>query len=126
MSDTHVRRKLVVVGDGTCGKVTISMYQTTTLHSPTPIVQTCLLVVFSNGTFPEIHVPTVFENYVTDVDIDGKRVELALWDTAGQEEYDRLRPLSYPDTHVILICFALDNPDSLDNVHEKVRFYSFV
>jgi Ras family len=45
---------------------------------------------------------------------------LALWDTAGQEDYDRLRPLSYPDSHVILICFAIDSPDSLDNVQEKV------
>ena len=48
-------------------------------------------------------------------------MELALWDTAGQEDYDRLRPLSYPDSHVILICFAVDSPDSLDNVQEKVR-----
>ena len=52
--------------------------------------------------------------------MDGKHVELALWDTAGQEDYDRLRPLSYPDSHVILICFAVDSPDSLDNVQEKV------
>ena len=66
--------------------------------------------------------PTVFENYVADVDCDGKRVELALWDTAGQEDYDRLRPLSYPDSHVILICYAVDSPDSLDNVREKVCF----
>jgi len=65
-------------------------------------------------------VPTVFENYVADVEVDGKHVELALWDTAGQEDYDRLRPLSYPDSHVILICFAIDSPDSLDNVQEKV------
>jgi Ras homolog gene family, member A len=65
------------------------------------------------------YVPTVFENYVADVEVDHKRVELALWDTAGQEDYDRLRPLSYPDSHVILICFAIDQPDSLDNVVEK-------
>jgi small GTP-binding protein len=64
----------------------------------------------------------VFENYVADVEVDGKHVELALWDTAGQEDYDRLRPLSYPDSHVILICFAVDSPDSLDNVQEKVTF----
>lgn len=69
---------------------------------------------------PQVYVPTVFENYVADVEVDGKRVELALWDTAGQEDYDRLRPLSYPDSHVILICFAVDSPDSLDNVQEKV------
>ena len=55
------------------------------------------------------------------MEVDGKHVELALWDTAGQEDYDRLRPLSYPDSHVILICFAVDSPDSLDNVQEKVR-----
>lgn len=68
--------------------------------------------------------PTVFENYVADVEVDGKHVELALWDTAGQEDYDRLRPLSYPDSHVILICFAVDSPDSLDNVQEKVCWFS--
>jgi len=97
---SEIRRKLVIVGDGACGK-------------------TCLLIVFSKGTFPEVYVPTVFENYVADVEVDGKHVELALWDTAGQEDYDRLRPLSYPDSHVILICFAIDSPDSLDNVQEK-------
>lgn len=68
----------------------------------------------------------MFENYVADVEVDGKHVELALWDTAGQEDYDRLRPLSYPDSHVILICFAIDSPDSLDNVQEKVCFPSFI
>ncbi|KCV72302.1 rho family, other, variant [Fonticula alba] len=95
-----IRRKLVIVGDGACGK-------------------TCLLIMFSKKQFPEIYVPTVFENYVADVTVDGKRVELALWDTAGQEDYDRLRPLSYPDSHVILVCFAINNPDSLENVQEK-------
>jgi Ras family protein A len=96
----EIRRKLVIVGDGACGK-------------------TCLLIVFSRGEFPDVYVPTVFENYVADVEVDGKKVELALWDTAGQEDYDRLRPLSYPDSHVILVCFSVDNPDSLENVQEK-------
>jgi small GTP-binding protein len=53
--------------------------------------------------------------------VDGKHVELGLWDTAGVEDYDRLRPLSYPDSHVVLICFDIGNPDSLENVEEKVR-----
>merc|ERR1711884_577940 len=43
----------------------------------------------------------------------------ALWDTAGQEDYDRLRPPSYPDTDVILMCFSIDSPDSLENIPEK-------
>lgn len=84
-----IRKKLVIVGDGACGK-------------------TCLLIVFSKDQFPEVYVPTVFENYVADIEVDGKHVELALWDTAGQEDYDRLRPLSYPDTDVILMCFSID------------------
>jgi Ras family protein A len=100
MSHNTIRKKLVIVGDGACGK-------------------TCLLVVFSKDSFPEVYVPTVFENYVADIEIDGKQIELALWDTAGQEDYDRLRPLSYPDTNVVLICFSVDSPDSLANIPEK-------
>ncbi|CAG2103959.1 unnamed protein product [Medioppia subpectinata] len=95
-----IRKKLVIVGDGACGK-------------------TCLLIVFSKDQFPEVYVPTVFENYVADIEVDSKQVELALWDTAGQEDYDRLRPLSYPDTDVILMCFSIDSPDSLENIMEK-------
>lgn len=64
--------------------------------------------------------PTVFENYVANVELDERHIELALWDTAGQEDYDRLRPLSYPDAHLFMICFAIDGPDSLDDVLEKV------
>lgn len=95
-----IRRKLVIVGDGACGK-------------------TSLLYVFTLGEFPTQYHPTVFENYVTDCRIDGKPVQLALWDTAGQEEYERLRPLSYHNSHVILIGFALDVPDSLENARTK-------
>jgi Ras family protein A len=59
----------------------------------------------------------------------GKTVELALWDTAGQEEYDRLRPLSYPETDLLFVCFAIDCPNSLENVMDKVSrnfFFSFM
>jgi small GTP-binding protein len=72
-----------------------------------------------HGRF-QAYIPTVFENYVTQVQFDGKLVELALWDTAGQEEYDRLRPLSYPESDVILIVFSVDFPVSLANVQDKV------
>lgn len=69
------------------------------------------------------YVPTVFENYITQTTHSptGKAVELALWDTAGQEEYDRLRPLSYPETDLLFVCFAIDCPNSLENVMDKVR-----
>lgn len=101
---SSIRKKLVVVGDGACGK-------------------TCLLIRYSKDTFPSEYVPTVFENYVSDSKTvwQGKEVnvELALWDTAGQEDYDRLRPLSYPDTNVLLLCFSIDSPDSLENIPEK-------
>ncbi|KAK0932615.1 Rho GTPase [Friedmanniomyces endolithicus] len=63
--------------------------------------------------------PTVFENYVHDIFIDNVHVELSLWDTAGQEEFDRLRSLSYDDTHAIMLCFSVDSPESLENVESK-------
>jgi Rho family, other len=52
--------------------------------------------------------------------VDGKSVQLALWDTAGQEDYERLRPLAYSKAHVLLIGFSIDTPDSLENVKSKV------
>ncbi|KAG8744358.1 GTP-binding protein Rho1 [Ceratobasidium sp. 414] len=99
MSET-IKRKLVIVGDAACGK-------------------TCLILVLAKDTFTAVYVPTVFENYIAEVEVDGRRVELGLRDTAGHEDYDRLRSASYPDTHVVLIAFAIDSPESLDNI-EKV------
>ncbi|EIN05075.1 rho small monomeric GTPase [Punctularia strigosozonata HHB-11173 SS5] len=99
-SQAAIRRKLVIVGDGACGK-------------------TSLLCSFALGEFPKEYQPTIFENYVAEIRLDGKPVQLALWDTAGQEEYERLRPLSYSKSHVILIAFAIDTPDSLENVTVK-------
>ena len=46
-------------------------------------------------------------------------MELSLWDTAGQEEFDRLRSLSYDDTHTIMLCFSVDSRHSLENVESK-------
>ncbi|KAL9066519.1 MAG: hypothetical protein Q9161_007494 [Pseudevernia consocians] len=95
-----VHRKLVLLGDGACGK-------------------TSLLNVFTRGYFPTVYEPTVFENYVHDIFVDNVHIELSLWDTAGQEEFDRLRSLSYDDTHTIMLCFSVDSKDSLENVESK-------
>jgi Rho family protein len=54
-----------------------------------------------------------------DIFVDGVSIELSLWDTAGQEEFDRLRSLSYDDTHAIMLCFSIDSKDSLENVESK-------
>lgn len=54
--------------------------------------------------------------------IGGDPMTLALFDTAGQEDYDRLRPLSYPQTDIFLLCFSVVNPTSFSNVKEKVKF----
>jgi len=98
--DVDVRVKLVAVGDGAVGK-------------------TSLLIAFAKGTFPETYVPTVFENYTAQLEHSGKKVLLHLWDTAGQEDYDRLRPLSYPGADIVLLCFSLVTDASFESVKDK-------
>ncbi|KAI8841318.1 GTP-binding protein rho1 [Chytridium lagenaria] len=95
-----IRKKLVVVGDGGCGK-------------------TALLMVHSGLEFPEVYVPTIFENFVSTIITQNKCVELSLWDTAGQEEYDRLRPLSYPGSDVVIVGYDVSKPPTCWNVRDK-------
>eukprot|EP00924_Labyrinthula_sp_SR-Ha-C_P004550 maker-scaffold_1-snap-gene-4.17-mRNA-1 protein AED:0.15 eAED:0.15 QI:167/1/1/1/0.6/0.33/6/38/211 len=92
--------KCVVVGDGAVGK-------------------TCMMVSYTKNSFPRQYVPTVFDNYTANLMIDGKAVNLGLWDTAGQEDFERLRPLSYAETDVFVICYAVDLKSSFENIATK-------
>eukprot|EP00475_Leptophrys_vorax_P004556 TRINITY_DN1272_c0_g1_i5.p1 TRINITY_DN1272_c0_g1~~TRINITY_DN1272_c0_g1_i5.p1 ORF type:complete len:202 (+),score=59.32 TRINITY_DN1272_c0_g1_i5:298-903(+) len=98
--EEKVSVKLVVVGDGAVGKTT-------------------LLMRYREDKFPQRYIPTVFENYYKQVVFKNVHVNLGLWDTAGQEEYDRLRSLSYHDTDIVLVVFSIDQPTSLDNLSAK-------
>ncbi|XP_005089914.1 cell division control protein 42 homolog [Aplysia californica] len=103
------RRKMVIVGDGECGK-------------------TCLVSRMSTGSFTDVgYIPTVFETELVTVNTGEEKVELVIHDTAGQEDYDRLRPFSYADIDVVLVCFSLADSDTLVNVAEnwspEIRYY---
>jgi small GTP-binding protein len=104
-SDDHVHPtlqfKVVIVGDSGCGK-------------------TSLFSSYIRGSFPISYEPTIFENHRTFVlNLQSNDILSAdLWDTAGQEEYERLRRLSYQDANVVIVAYSMDAPESLPNIHE--------
>ena len=101
--------KCVVIGDGIVGK-------------------TSLLNAYTSDDIPARYTPTVFDSHSVNIIIEGRPIHLSLWDTSGQEAYESLLPLIYPDTSVFLVCFSLINPSSLENVwlkwYPEVRRFS--
>ncbi|XP_060924672.1 ras homolog family member Ua [Limanda limanda] len=94
------RVKCVLVGDGAVGK-------------------TSLVVSYTTNGYPTEYVPTAFDNFSAVVSVDGQPVKLQLCDTAGQEEFDKLRPLCYTSADVFLLCFSVVSPASFQNVPDK-------
>ncbi|XP_029950026.1 rho-related GTP-binding protein RhoH [Salarias fasciatus] len=92
--------KCVLVGDNAVGK-------------------TALLVRFTSETFPDTYKPTVFENTGVEVYMDGVQISLGLWDTAGNDNFRQIRPRSYHQADVVLICYSVANPNSLASVQRK-------
>jgi hypothetical protein len=92
--------KCVVVGDGVVGK-------------------TSTLISYTNNAFPGEYMPYCYDGGANNVIWRNVPVSLGLWDTAGQSDYDRLRPLSYPQTDVFLILFSIDKPESLEHIASK-------
>ncbi|XP_018917600.2 ras-like GTP-binding protein RhoL [Bemisia tabaci] len=92
--------KITTVGDGMVGK-------------------TCMLFTYSKHQFPHDYIPTVFDNFSDKLEVDGQEYDIVLWDTAGQEDYERLRPLSYPGTNCFILCFSIGARSSFENVLSK-------
>lgn len=106
---TGDRLKITIVGDGACGK-------------------TCSLYAFAERNLPEKYEPTIFEHFELTLNINGNPLSIDLNDTAGQEDFERLRPLAYPGTDAFIMLYDISNPISLLNIFEKwipeVRAYS--
>ena len=94
MGDGEV--KIVVVGDGAVGK-------------------TCMIICYISDEFPTTYTPNVFDSLKGHMNYDWNEISLHVWDTAGQEDLARLRPLAYPNANCFLVCFSLVDRESLKN-----------
>ncbi|KAG2173829.1 hypothetical protein INT43_005249 [Umbelopsis isabellina] len=93
----HINRKIVVCGDYQCGK-------------------TSLLNVMTTGYFGQLYEPAVFDCHYRDATIDGQEVGVSMVDTKSTDEHEHSCGVHFSNAHVILMCFAVDNRESLDNI----------
>ena len=103
--------KTVVVGDHQVGKTSLLIRQALSLT----------LTRYRTNTFRDETIATVFDGSSESIMIAGRPINLGLWDSAGQQEYDKVRPTSYPDTDIFLVCFSVDNRESFQNAKSKVN-----
>ena len=92
--------KLVIVGDTGVGKSSLASR-------------------LSSRPFHIEYKPTVFDNFAATISVDGKPYHLSMFDTAGKEDFNKLRVLSYINSDVFLVCFSVANPESFTNVQDS-------
>ena len=96
--------KVVFAGDNDSGKTLIAM-------------------MLKDGPIKDIksykYMPSIFENFSKDFEINGNKLWLHIWDTPGNDEFDRLRSISYQDAEIILLIFDFENKQTFDNLEER-------
>ena len=81
--------------------------------------KTSFLITLSNNCYPAEYIPTINDFSELQVIYEGKTYYIMPWDTAAQDDYERLRPLCYPQTDVFVFCFSFKRFQSLKNIQNK-------
>jgi len=106
MSEELLNLKVIVVGDGTVGKSSLTQR-------------------YVKGNFTSEYKKTLGVDFLTKrTEINNTEVEYLIWDTAGQEYYDAITKRYYKGAHAALIVFSVENLESFNNVlkwKEKVQ-----
>lgn len=103
IKDKIMSQKVVnctVIGDGMVGK-------------------TSLALAFVNKQPPgDAYVATVFDNYAGTVSVHGEQYTVSIFDSPGQHDYEDVRAFSYRDSEVIIVCYSVNDADSLQNIKD--------